>query len=182
MHITHQHLWKHLLPLGILSILFSCHSLESPEVSDVYEKYKFDITVIQKLPVYDSLASAILEKYTFFRQNIKDDDAYKSYKYMPGSDASDVHKQLPADIAPAIDRWFATLGNDFVAGFTVYTDSSIKISIRNRLSKTALVDVEENLSYYPKTGSFQHREYPVKDTILNEHWQYWARFNKRGLF
>ena len=51
--------------LLFLYISTGCHS-KSEEVSAVYKSYKFDPKVIEKLPIYDSLASAILEKFLFF--------------------------------------------------------------------------------------------------------------------
>jgi len=182
MQTRYQYFRKLLSSSLLLLLLFSCHHFDSKEVSDEYKKYRFDPAVISKLPVYDSLASSILEQYSYFRQYIKETDAYRSYKYMPNSNESDVYKKLPVEISSKIDLYFTKLGNDFVLGFTVYIDSSIKINVRNRPSETSQLNVEENLSYYPQKINIQRREYPVKDTILNPHWQYWVRFNKQGLF
>jgi hypothetical protein len=170
-----------------LSVLFflylstGCQS-EPEEVSAVYKSYKFDPKVIEKLPVYDSLASAILEKFPFFQQHINENDSYRAYKYMPGSDQADVFRKLPQEAAPKIDHYFTKLGKDFIYGFDVFKDSTIKIYIRNSPSEESQVDIEENLSYYPVTTKIQRRELPVKDTLLNNHVQYWIRFNKRRLF
>src|SRR3954453_10262576 len=112
MQTSYQYFWK-LLPSSLfLLLLFSCRDFDSKEVSDEYQKYRFDSTVITKLPVYDSLASSILEKYSYFRQHIKETDAYRSYKYMPNSNGSDVYKKLPVEISPKIDLYFTKLGND----------------------------------------------------------------------
>ena len=170
--------------LSILLLLYlsiGCHS-KSEEISAVYKRYTFDSTVIKKLPLYDSLASAILEKFSFFQQHINENDSYRAYKYMPVSDQSDVFKKLPQEVAPKIDLYFTKLGKDFIYGFDVFKDSTIKMYISNSPSEESQVDIEENLSYYPVRSNIQRRELPVKDTILNEHWQYWTRFNKRGLF
>ena len=170
--------------LVILLFLFlatGCH-LDSEEVSTDYKSYKFDPKVIEKLPIYDSLVSAILEKSLFFQQHINENDSYRAYKYMPLSDQADVFKKLPQEVAPKIDLYFTRLGKDFIYGFDVFKDSTIKIYIRNSPSEESQVDIEENLSYYPVTTNIRRRELPIKDTILNEHWQYWTRFNKRSLF
>lgn len=169
--------------LSILLFLYpatGCH-LDSEDVSAVYKSYKFDPKVIEKLPIYDSLASAILEKFPFFQQHINENDSYHAYKYMPLSDQADVFKKLPEEVAPRIDHYFTKLGKDFIYGFDVFKDSTIKIYIRRSPSEKSEVDIEENLSYYPVRSNMRRREFPVKDTILNEHWQYWSRFNKRGL-
>ena len=86
--------------LAILLFLYlaiGCH-LDSEEVSADYKSYKFDPKVIEKLPIYDSLASAILEKFTFFQQYINENDSYRAYKYMPLSEQTDVFKKLPHEV------------------------------------------------------------------------------------
>jgi len=170
--------------LSILLFLYlssGCHSV-SDEVSAVYKSYKFDPKVIEKLSIYDSLTSAILEKFLFFQQHINENDSYRAYKYMPLSDQADVFKKLPQEVAPRINHYFTKLGKDFIYGFDVFKDSTIKIYIRSSPSEELQVDIEENLSYYPERSNIRRRELPIKDTILNEHWQYWIRFNKRGFF
>lgn len=170
--------------LSILLFLFpatGCHS-NSEQVSAVYKNYKFDSKVIEKLPVYDSLASAILEKFPFFQQHMNKNESYRAYRYLPLSDQDDVFKKLHPEVAPGIEQYFTKLEKDFIYGFDVFKDSTIKIYIRKSSSEKSQVDIEENLSYYPVRSNMRRREFPDKDTILNEHWQYWSRFNKRGLF
>jgi hypothetical protein len=167
--------------LLFLYLLAGCHSA-SEEVSAVDKSYKFDPKVIEKLPVYDSLASAILEKFPFFLEHSNENDSYRAYKYMPGSDQSDVFTKLPQEVAPKIDHYFTKLGKDFISGFDVFKDSTIKIYIRMSAAEESQGDIEENLSYYPVTSNIRRRELPVKDTLLNKHWQYWIRLNKRRLF
>jgi len=170
--------------LSIILFLYlstGCHT-DSEEVSDDYKSYKFDTKVIEKLPIYDSLVIAILEKYLYFQQHINENDSYRAYKYMPGSDQADVFKELPQEVGAQINNYFIKLGKDFIYGFDVFKDSTIKIYIRNSPSEEWQVDIEENLSYFPLGSKIRRRELPVKDTLLNEHWQYWTRFKNRGLF
>ena len=168
------------IPL-LLFFATSCHT-DSREIVPVYETYKFDPKVIEKLPVYDSLVTAILEKSAFFQDYMNENDSYRAYRYMPQSDGDEVFNKLPKEIAPGIDPYFTKLGKDFIYGFDVFKDSSIKIYIRKTSSEKFYVDIEENLSYYPTGKTIRRREFPVKDSLLNEHWLYWSRFNKRGLF
>lgn len=105
-----------------------------------------------------------------------------AYKYMPLSDQADMFKKLPQEVAPKINHYFLKLGNDFIYGFDVFKDSSIKIYSISNPSEKSQVDVEENLSYYLMRSDIRRREFPLIDTILNEHWLYWSRLNKRGLF
>jgi len=170
--------------LSILVFLCSvtgCHS-GSEEASAVYKNYKFDPKVIEKLPVYDSLASAILEKFSFFQQHMNENESYHAYRYLPLSDQADVFKKLHPEVAPEIEPYFTRLEKDFIYGFDVFKDSTIKIYVRKSSSEKSQIIIEENLSWYPVGTKIRRREFPDKDTILNEHWQYWYRVNKPGLF
>ena len=170
--------------LSLLLFLYpatGCHS-DPGKVSPDYHNYKFDPQVIEKLPVYDSIVSAILEKFPLFQKQINEKDSYRAYKYMPLSNQVDVFTKLPQEAATKIEQYFTKLGKDFIYGFDVFKDSTIKIYIRSSPSETSQVDIEDNLSYYPSGINIRRRDFPDKDTILNKHWQYWIRFNKRGLF
>jgi hypothetical protein len=146
-----------------------------------YRNYTFDTSVINKLPIYDSLASAIAEKIKLIHTLINDDDAYHAFRYMPASNEAEVFKKLPPELGTDIDRYFNQLGINFIYAFDVFKDSTIKIYVRSRTLETK-VDMEENLSYYPEGKNIRQREYPVKDTILNLHWQFWVGFNNQGFF
>lgn len=100
---------------------------------------------------------------------------------MPAAYEKGVFNQLPKEAGTTIGHWFTALGKDIFA-FDLFKDSTIKIYIRRLSSDTALLDIEENLSFYPEGKKIRPREYPVKDTVLNPHWQYWIRFNEPGLF
>ena len=170
--------------LSLLLFLYlttGCH-LDSEKISPDYNNYKFDPLVIEKLPAYDSLVSAILEKFPFFQKHINEKDSYRAYKYMPLSNEDDVFKKLPQGIGTKIDPCFTKLGKDFIYGFDVFKDSSIKIYVRKRFSEKSQIDIGENLSYYPAGNNIRRKELPDKDTILNKNWQYWTRFHKRSLF
>jgi hypothetical protein len=176
--------WIQLSRLPVLLFLYlatGCH-FESREVSDLYKSYKFDPKVIGKLPVYDSLVSAILENFSFFQQYIDEKDSYRAYRYIPVSDQEDVFRKLPPGIGPGVEHFFTNLGKAFIYGFDIFKDSTIKIYIRRSSSEKPQLDIEENLSYYPVRSNIRNREPPVRDTILNEHWQYWCRFSKPDLF
>jgi hypothetical protein len=169
-----------LFTMILLLLLTGCQT-DSHEVADISAKYKFDQRVIEKLPLYDSLATAILEQLSFFQQQIDQKGSYHAYKYIPGSEHEDAFRVLPKEIAPKIEKQYNKIGKDFIYGFDVFKDSTIKIRIRYGLSENLPVDIEENLSYFPTSIHIQHRELPNRDTILNAHWLYWVRFNKHGL-
>ena len=157
-------------------------SSKADKIIPAYTNYTFDPKVIEKLPVYDSLALAILEKMNVFQKNINKDDSYQAFRYMPASNEREVFKKLPGEVGGHIDQYINQLGKDFIYGFDIFKDSTIKIYIRRKTIATSKVEIEENLSYYPVAVNIKHRDYPDKDTILNMHWQYWTRFDTPGLF
>src|SRR6185503_13261200 len=166
--------------LLLLYLASGCH--DSKDVSAVYKSYTFDPKVIEKLPEYDSMAAAILEKFSFFQPDMKENESYRAYRYMPLSNQSDIFKTLPPQAAPVINPYFTKLGKDFIYGFDLFKDSTIKIYVRSSRSDKPKVDIEENLSYYPMRSSIRRREFPDKDTILNDHWQYWSRVKEHTVF
>jgi len=171
---------RFLSPL-FLCIAVSCHS-GADKVPLVYNEYKFDPMVIEKLPLYDSLASAILKSYNVLQNSIDPNAGYQAFRYMPSTNDTEVFKKLPQEAGPDMHNYFNRIGKDFIYGFDLFKDSTIKIYIRNTPSKTAAVDIVENLSYYPAGANIRKREFPVRDSILNKHWQYWTRFDEQSLF
>jgi hypothetical protein len=163
--------------LLVLYTITGCHSA-SKEIEPLYEDYKFDTAVIAKLPVYDSLASALMGKYPFLQQHMDTNESYRAYRYLPFSDQKDVFKELHHEIASVLEPIISKLGKDLFRGFDAFSDSTIKVYIRARKSGT--IDIEENLSYYPAGSKMLEREFPDKDSILNNYWQYWVRFSKPG--
>lgn len=167
---------------SLLLLLFTtgCKT-KSDSIIPAFNDYKFDTRVIEKLPLYDSLAAAISGKIQLFHKHIDADASYQAFRYMPASTEDEVFKILPPDIGIDMDQYFNKLGKDFIIAFDVFKDSSIKIYIRRSTSK-AEVDMMENLSYFPGNAKIHRRDYPIKDTVLNPHWLYWVRFDKGGLF
>lgn len=166
--------------LFLLLIAGGCDS--GPDnTKPVYEAYRFDQKVIGKLPLYDSLAVAILQQFNFLR-SLNGKDSNQAFRYGPASTESEVFKRLPAEAGPGIDRYFTQLGANFIEGFDVFHDSTIKIYIRTFSPPGSKINVSEHLSYYPAGTKIKQREFPFKDTVLNDKWQYWARVRKRELF
>lgn len=170
--------------LFLLLFMFAlpgCHS-EREQVGDDFDKYKFDPLVIAKLPLYDSLIAAIITNSPSFQKFIRDEDGHRSFTYLPFStDDPDVFIKLPPAAAPAVDPYFNRLGKDFIYGFEIFRDSSIKVYVRKKITPGSKVHIWENLSYYPK-ANIRPREFPDKDSILNRNWQYWVRFSRESLF
>lgn len=151
-------------------------------VEPVYNSYKFDTAVITKLPLYDSLAAAISAKLAVFHKILNKDEGYMAYQYMPASTEDWIHRTLPPEAGPDIGRFYNQIDSNFIYGFDVFRDSSIKVYIRTTKAESGLVDIEEHLAYFPAGSKIKKREFPEKDTVLNSSWQYWTRFNKQDIF
>jgi len=151
------------------------------EVKAAFDNYTFDQQVIDKLPLYDSLVSAIIQNFPSFGKFIRNDDEHRSFLYVPASEYPDVFIKLPPAAAPLVGPHFSRPGKDFIYGFEIFRDSSIRILVRTRLSEKTKVEILESLSYYP-ARNIRRREFPEKDTILNTNWQYRARFGNRDPF
>ncbi len=148
----------------------------------VYDNYRFDTAVIKKLPLYDSLARTISASQPLFQKYIDTSESFRAFRYMPAAYQEGVYRQLPPELDSGISPIYKALGDNFIYGFDLYKDSTIKIYIRAYPVKKTMVDIEENLAYYPEDKKVKQRAFPLKDTTLNKHWQYWVRFNEQGLF
>jgi hypothetical protein len=177
---TFQHFFITSSALLILLAAVGCD--EGPDnTRPAYDQYRFDEKVIAKLPAYDSLASAILKELSLLR-SLNGSDSQQAFRYSPSSTESEVFKRLPPGVGTDIDRLFNQLGPNFILGFDAFHDSTIKIYVRTLPPDTSKVNIEEHLSYYPAGAKMKQREFPFKDSVLNEHWQYWVRFSKQTLF
>jgi len=140
---------RSLFLLLFLSEIFGCHTSTPEAITSKKRDYQFDSTVIQQLPLYDSLATEILAHFPYYQKFINEQDSYRAFRYHPYSEYADVHKELAPDIAPGIQRIFQKLGKDHIRAFDVFGDSTIKINIRYLEDVEVRVDKEENLSYFP---------------------------------
>ena len=159
--------------------IMSCHS-ESGNVVDTFNAYQFDSTVIEKLPLYDSLAQTIVTNMALFKRNTEAGDDTHAFRYMPGETNFNEFSELPASIEPQLSKILQTIGPNGITGFDVYKDSSIKMFVRTTTLNTIITT--EMLSFFPADNNVKRREQPFKDSLLNEHWLYWVRFDKEGIF
>lgn len=168
--------------LAIWMVTLSSCQQHSKFVSETYSSFHFDQRVIDKLPDYDSLANAIVAVMPLFQKSINVKESYRSYRYRPDSSDTESFHTLPEGAGESITRLYNKIGKEFIEGFDVFTDSTIKISIRSTNSTTVPVVVDEALSYYPAAKGIQKRTFPIRDTLLNKHWQYWARIREMSYF
>ena len=162
----------------ILICLFA--GCDSKEVKQQYQDHPFDQQVIEKLPIYDSLCAVLIRNFPSYREEIQKNNAFK---IVYTSDTSALNKDLPHEAAVKVNRYFRQLGNRFIYRLDVYKDSSIRISVRDTYIDKSKLNIGERLSYFPDSSAMKKREFPVKDTMLNDHWQYWISFNEEvGFF
>ena len=160
-------------------LLFVVAGCRSKEKTYDYKSHPFDKEVIARLPLYDSLSQVLLANLSAMQKDMKE---HASFDYGRSMGAKLVNPQLPKDATEKINHYMAQLGDKYLTEFSVYKDSSIKYSVRDTNLEGYDITARERLSYLPNGGKMQHREPPNKDTILNQHWQYWIRFDDKPLF
>lgn len=164
----------------LVNLLLGCDPNEK-HVTTAYNNYQFDKQVIDRLKDYDSLAIAIEAKISMFQKDIGEDGSYRAYRYSPTNKDQEHTNKLPAG-ADTVAYFFNKIGANFIEGFDVFKDSTIKMSIRSTSSTTLPIIIDEALSYYPSTDSISRRAFPIRDTVLNKRWLYWARVREMGYF
>jgi hypothetical protein len=165
----------------ITLITFFCLAVacSNSSLTAEFNNYKFDKGVIDKLPFYDSLVNVLLENFASIRPHIKDQS---QYGYMPAEDGNELYKVLPKPAADEVKLYLTQLGTNNIYGFDVFKDSTIRIHIRQIYSQADHLFIREKLSFYPTGTKIRQREFPIKDTILNQHWQYWIVFDEQEFF
>jgi hypothetical protein len=90
--------------------------------------------------------------------------------------------EVPKIIFPQTVRLFERIGLANIFGFTIAKDSTFAILIRNAHSRKYFLDVRERLYWYPKANRIIKTDFPIKDTLLTEKWQYQIWYDKRAKF
>lgn len=161
--------------------LLSCDN-EKDFKSD-FEKHKFDQTVIDNLPRYDTLRKIVLDNYDSF--NLNDTNYRFTYFYnfdslvqISGYSNYDV----PQKIYQTTVELFNEIGKEYIFGFTISKDSLFEIFVRNTHLTNYYLDVRERLYWYPRVNKIYKPEYPIKDTLLTDKWQYQIWYDKKSEF
>ena len=172
---------KILLSFLLFLTLFSCKN--SKDFKGDFEKQKYDTTVINKLPQYDTIRQIVLANLdSFFTHDNKNDF---TYIYNFGTSAQIVgysNNDIPNVIYPKIDQMFKSVGKENIFGFTVSKDSTVEILIRNKHLSKYFLDVRERLYWFPTKSIIPDAEFPYKDTLLAYNWQYKIWYGKRAEF
>jgi len=181
MYLQPQNNWgtgmKRIPVIMLLCVALSCRDRD---FSAEFKSQGFDKQVIANLPVYDSMVSVLVRNYSVLWRQVKQN---ASYHYEPPTAGNNLYELLPAQDAAKVKEYTARLGDSCFYGFDLYKDSSVKFLIKESYLKRYDLYIREKLSYYPAGSTIKHREFPVKDTILNSNWQYWISFDEqRQLF
>ena len=165
----------------LLFTIFSCRS--SKDYKGDFENHRFDITVINNLPLYDTLRQLILNSYdSFYLSDAKNDFTYL-YNFDSSVQISGYNNyDLPQLIYPQVFRLFERIGKANIFGFTIAKDSTFEILVRNAHLTKYFLDVRERLYWYSKTNRIIKLDFPVKDTLLTDKWQYQIWYDKRAEF
>jgi hypothetical protein len=166
----------------LLLIFMSGCTANKKEINHALDTYSFDQNVIDKLPVYDSLARYLLQEMSPLFQAIGSNEGYQAFRYLPAYNETGMFNKLPNEIKVRINDYFTQLGNNYIYGIDVFKDSSIKIHVRLSEGTKALVNMNENLSYLPEGKTHRKRQFPDRDTILTPRWQYWVRVDEQEFF
>jgi hypothetical protein len=166
----------------------------------VFSQTDYDKDIIKSLPLYDSLKNIIISNIdTIFRfrnsrhfvfhgdtgkETQEDADSYQFY-YNYGeatslsSDAGPNGQELvdavsvenmPAFIYPSVDSVFKKLGKSKIRGFTLWTDSTIAISIKT--FGEGEVDVGHTLTWKRIFAKSSEPDLFYKDTVIAPKWTY----------
>lgn len=165
----------------LLLTVLSCKN--SNNFKSAFEKHKFDQTVINTLPQYDTLRQIILNNYDSFNLS----NANNSFTYFYNFDTTTQisgysNSDIPEIIYPKTVQLFKGIGKENIFGFTISKDSTFEILVRNTHLTKYFLDVRERLYWNPTSDKFVKTEFPTKDTMITDKWQYQIYFDKRAAF
>lgn len=166
----------------IITTNFTGCKEEKNDVQKIYNEYRFDSTVIQKIALYEMFVKAVQANHAVFKAYTTSEGNTRAFRYMPTSTDIDVYKKLPPEISNSVDSIYNLLGGNYIKGFDIYPDSTIKIYIRRTMIEKTSLNIDEYLSYLPPGKTMRKREYPMKDSMLNQSWQFWISVNDQGIF
>lgn len=166
---------KQIFAILSIALLAACQLKDEPY--DI-KTYRFDAQVINKLPLYDSLCHEILKNHKALMS--RPEGPY--YQYIRKSDSLALYDVFPKQDGDKVLNYFSQLGDDFIYGFDVYKDSSIKIHVRTTYLKENNLELREKLSFVPTGATNTKRDGDYRDTVVSEHWLYWVMFEKPRLF
>lgn len=165
----------------LLILFVGCKS--SKDFKSEFLKHNFAPTVINTLPEYDSLRQIVFSSYdSFYLSSTKNSFTY-FYNFDPSIHISGFSNiDLPKKIYPQAVRLIKKIGKTNIFGFTINKDSTFEILVRNTHLAEYFLDVRERLYWYPNANRISKTEFPIKDTLLTNNWQYQIWYDKRTEF
>jgi hypothetical protein len=162
-------------------LLLSCRN--SKDFTADFQNHKFDVSVIEALPLYDTLRQIIVSNYDSFQLT----NANYCFNYNYTFDSADRKRghstsDMPKILYPKVLELFKTIGRDRIFGFSVCKDTTVEMFIINRHLTKYVLDVRERLKWYPSSSSIKNKSFPIKDTVLSDRWQYSVWYDKRSEF
>jgi hypothetical protein len=172
---------KTFTPFILLFTQLSCKN--SKDFKSDFNKHKFDQAVINNMPQYDTLRQLVLNNYDSFDLNSTKNDFTFIYNFDTTIQISKGGKNdVPEMIYSKIVQLFNEIGKENIFGFTLSKDSTFKILVRNIHLTKYFLDVRERLYWYPDRGKIAKTEFPFKDTLITDKWQYQIYYDKRSEF
>lgn len=148
-----------------------------------FDNHTFDRAVITHISLYDTLRQTILKNYSEFPWHNTQGNLVYIYNFDTSYNQIGINSfDIPIKIRSEIILLFNKLGQENIMGFTIAKDSSFKIFVRNTFLDTYDLDVRESLIWYPQITKIEKLEFPFKDTLLSEKWQYEIWYDKRSEF
>ena len=185
--------------LGILLVSCD-HKRDIKKLRQVFNRANYENDIIKSLPLYDSLKNIIISNIdTIFKfrnsrhfvyhgdtgkETEEDADFYQFYynygeatslSYGTGPNDQKLIDEvcvenMPAFIYPSVDTIFKKLGKNKIRGFTLWTDSTIEISIKG-FSKDD-IDVGHTLTWKRIFAKNTDPDLFYKDTMIAPKWTY----------
>ena len=179
--------FDNLLPMKVLTYLLLLLTIlgckNSKDFKTDLEKHKFDPTVIDNLPQYDTLRQIVLNGFdSFYLSDTKNNFTYFYIFDTSTQISGHSNFDLPKIIYPQTVRLIEKIGKTNIFGFTIAKDSTFEVLVRNTHLTKYFLDVRERLYWYPKANKIIKTEFPIKDTLLTDKWQYQIWYDKRVEF
>ena len=145
----------------LLFLFLAAAGCRSKEKTYDYAAHRFDPQVIERLPLYDSLSRLLIQNFPSLQPDIKEKNSIL-YERSKGPSFRSV--TLPPETVAKINGYLQQLGENFITGFSVYKDSSIKYFVRDTYLEPYYLTVRDRLSYFPNGRIMKHREPPLIKT------------------
>lgn len=178
------------LALPIFLLFITCTN-KSKKLTDLFNQSIYDKEVIQKLPQYTALKNIVIknidaifdfrnsrnvieyhEKNKITRKH-EDEKQYDFYcKYGGQEIVNDINKNMPDFILLPINVILKEIGRDYILGFSLRTDSSLEIIVRNMHDDETHSDIGHRLKWTNNPLGMKGSFNLGRDTMIAPGWNY----------